>query len=264
MDKVPIEHAFLDLSDYARPFARWLAQRLPPFVTPIHLTLAFTGVGAIAALLFAFNRFLPVAGLLLLLKSGLDAADGSLARLRNRPSRVGRFLDSVCDFLVTLLVFGGIALAEWRVHPSLAVWGLATLAALSATWQCSVFSYYYVRYRAQTGGDLTSRARETEEGFSYDNPRMLALLFTLYRLIYSWQDTLVAALDSRLAPNAPVTPRFLTATTVLGLGTQLLIIAICATLGQPFSAIYLFIFPFNIYWLALLALRYVTRSSTVR
>src|SRR5258706_7682382 len=100
MDKVPTESAFFDLSDYARLPARWLAKHVPASLTPVHLTLAFTGVGALAAWFMALNRFLPFAGLLLLLKSLLDAADGSLARIRRRPSRVGRFLDSVCDFFV--------------------------------------------------------------------------------------------------------------------------------------------------------------------
>lgn len=263
MDKVPAEHTFLDLSDYARPFALWLVKRLPPFVTPIHLTLTFTAVGSIAAGLFALDTLLPLAGLLLILKSGLDAADGSLARYRQTPSRIGRFLDSVCDFIVTGLVFSGMAFAQWQTQPDNTVWVVAALAALSATFQCSVFSYYYVRYRAQTGGDRTSRVQETGEGFERDDPRLLAVLFTLYRLIYGWQDWLIARLDFRLARQAPITPGFLTATTVLGLGTQLLVIAICATLSQPFVACYLFLVPFNLYWLILFGLRYVTRLSTV-
>ena len=262
MDKVPPQHTFLDLSDYARPAARWLVDRLPPFVTPIHLTFAFTLVGAAAATLFAFDRWLPLAGLLLLVKSALDAADGSLARARRRPSRVGRFLDSVCDFMVTVMVFCGIAFANWRTHRDASVWPLAASAILGATLQCSVFSYYYVRYRGQTGGDGTSRIRETVEGDTSDNPTAFAILFQLYRLIYGWQDSLMAAIDQRLAPNAPVPRGFLTATTVLGLGTQLLVVAVCALLGRPVITLWLFVSLFNLYWLALLIARYATRTST--
>jgi phosphatidylglycerophosphate synthase len=262
MDKVPPQHAFLDLSDYARPAARWLVDRLPPFVTPIHLTLSFTLVGAAAALLLAVDRYPPLAGFLLLVKSALDAADGSLARARNRPSRVGRFLDSVCDFLVTIMVFCGIAFAHWRVHRDANVWLLAASAILSATLQCTVFSYYYVRYRAQTGGDETSRLRETAEGYAGDNPAVLAILYQLYRVIYGWQDSLMAALDQRLAPNAPVPRGFLTATTLLGLGTQLLVTAASAAVGQPMVALWLFVSLFNLYWAALLMVRFVTRNST--
>jgi phosphatidylglycerophosphate synthase len=262
MDKVPAQFAFFDLSDYARVPARWLAEHVPAFVTPIHLTLAFTVVGALAALLFAFNSYLALAAVLLILKSLLDAADGSLARIRRRPSRVGRFLDSVCDFLVTILLFTGIAFAQWRLDPSNnTIWLLAALAALSVTLQCSVFSFYYVTYRAQTGGDQTSQVHETAQAYANDDPRLVAILYTLYRAIYSWQDSLMAWLDSIVAPNAPVTPAFLTATSVLGLGTQLLIMAVAACFNQTSNLLFIFIVPFNFYWLGLLGLRYATRLS---
>src|SRR5262245_55657453 len=101
--KLPESARFVDLSDYARPLAGWLvAVLLPTRVLPIHITLVFTVVGLLAAVLFASGGYGRgvVAGALLLLKSALDAADGSLARARGRPSRAGRYLDSVCDFLV--------------------------------------------------------------------------------------------------------------------------------------------------------------------
>jgi phosphatidylglycerophosphate synthase len=260
MDKVPIEYAFWDLSDYARGPARWLAERVPGFITPIHLTLAFLVAGAGAAWLLAINQYLPLAAGLLVLKSMLDAADGSLARLRQTPSRVGRFLDSVCDFLVTVLVVGGIGFNEWQSHPDdLGIWLLVILAALSVTVQCSVFSFYYVTYRSQTGGDQTSQVQETRAGYANDNPTALAILFSLYRLIYSWQDRLIGTIDKRLAGEWPLQSDFLTATSVLGLGAQLLVLAVCALVGQPMWALFLFIGPFNLYMLGLFGLRYATR-----
>jgi phosphatidylglycerophosphate synthase len=257
MDKVPAAHAFVDLSDYARPLARALVRLLLPTpVTPIHLTLAFTVVGALAALLFALNRWPFLAGLLLLVKSALDAADGSLARARRRPSRVGRFLDSVCDFSVMVMVFGGIAYGAWARDGQAAHFAWACAALWCATLQGSVFSYYYVRYRAQIGGDQTSRAREDAPGgYAWDHPLALRGLHRLYQIIYGWQDALMERIDHRLVPaHTPVAPAFLTAVTALGLGTQLLLTALCAALGRPAWALRLF--PLlNLYWLALLVLR---------
>ena len=197
MDKVPEGHRFLDMSDYARPLAKVLVRLLlPTRVSPVHLTLAHTAVGFMAAILFALDRWLPFAGALLLLKSALDAADGSLARARGRPSRVGRFLDSICDVLVTIAVFFGIAAGAWR-RMGQAHWALAALAIVFATLQCSVFNYYYVRYRAQTGGDTTSDVNESEtRGYAWDNPRALRALHALYRLIYGWQDLLMDHVDT--------------------------------------------------------------------
>ncbi|MGH2521349.1 MAG: CDP-alcohol phosphatidyltransferase family protein [Anaerolineales bacterium] len=258
MDKVPAGHAFLDLSDYARPLARWLARQLAPTpVTPIHLTLTFTLVGLLAAWLLALDRWLPLAGLLLLIKSWLDAADGSLARVRARPSRVGRFLDSICDFGVNMLVFGGIGIGAWARTGQTGTLLLALVALVCATLQVSAFNYYYVRYRAQTGGDQTSQVDEAApEGYPWDNPVVLRRLYRLYKLLYRWQDVLMERLDRWLVPgDAPLRPSFMTATTVLGLGTQLLVLAVCAFLGQPVWALWLFVTVFNLYWLLLLIIR---------
>lgn len=257
MDKVPPQAAFLDLSDYARPAAlRLVRALLAGPVMPNHLTLAFTGVGLAAAVLFAQDRWLPLAGALLLLKSLLDAADGSLARARQRPSRVGRFMDSVCDFGVTVAVFGGIAAGQ-HARTGESVGWLAALAVLCATLQGSLYNYYFVCYRAQTGGDQTSQVDETVGGgYADDNPAALKTLHTLYRLIYSWQDALMARLDGWLVPqSAPLEPAFLTATTVLGLGSQLFVTAACAALGQPVWALWAFVTVFNGYALALFILR---------
>jgi phosphatidylglycerophosphate synthase len=256
MDKVPAQYAFIDFSDYARPFAKALVQvLLPTPVTPIHITWAFTAVGFFASVLFAMNLYLPLAGMLLLLKSGLDAADGSLARARNKPSRVGRFLDSVCDFAVTVMIFTGIAIGTGQ-------WLLCAMAGFSLTLQCSVFSYYYVRYRAQTGGDQTSKVDESQSAAEDgDDPTTLRVVHGLYLLIYRWQDIVIDRIDQAIAPGKPVSPRFLTATTVMGLGAQLLFIAICAAFSQPLWAAWGFVIVFNLYWGILLGGRRVAGNA---
>ena len=260
-DKVPRSHAFLDLSDYARPFARWLVQRLLPSpITPPQLTLAFTVAGLAAAGLLAANRYLPLAAGLILLKSGLDAADGALARARGRPSRVGRFLDSLADFLTNVALYAALGYAGWLETGQWGYWPLAGLACVSAMLQVSLVNHYYVRYRAQSGGDTTSQVQEREgDPFPWDDPRQVRLLLKLYQWVYGWQDALIATLDRRVNPRpAPLQPGFMTATTVLGLGTQLLIIAVLAALGQPFAALWVFATVFNLYAAGLMALRAIS------
>jgi len=251
MDKVPPAAAFLDLSDYGRPFARWLVRRLlPTRIAPNHLTLAFTLAGLAAATLFAIDRWLPLAGVLLLVKSGLDAADGALARARARPSRVGRFSDSVADFAVNVAVYSAIAWAAYRTSAQPGYIVLAALSLPSALLQVSLFNHYYVRYRAQAGGDRTSQLQEAHAaGYPWDDPALLRLVFALYRAIYSWQDRLATVFDRVLSGGStrPLTPAFMTANSVLGLGTQLLIIAICAFINQPAWALWLFATVFNLY-----------------
>ena len=264
-EKVPRSHAFLDLSDYARPFARWLVVRLlPTRITPPQVTLAFTVAGLVAAALIAFERWPLLAAFLIILKSGLDAADGALARARQRPSRVGRFLDSLADFLVSLALYGAFGFAAWRATGQPGYWLLAALACLSAMLQVSLFNHYYVRYRAQTGGDQTSQVQESAgDVFPWDNPRHVSLLLRLYQWVYGWQDALIATLDRWANPRpAPLQPAFMTATTVLGLGTQLLVLAVLAALGQPIAALWVFVTVFNLYGLGLLLVRSVVARSS--
>src|SRR5438874_625450 len=73
---------------------------------------------------------------------------------------------------------------------------LAFLALVSAMLQVSLFNHYYVRYRQAAGGDQTSQVSEAEPaGYAWDNPVWLGPLYLAYRVIYGWQDALIARLD---------------------------------------------------------------------
>ena len=82
----------------------------PTPITPNQLTIASTVAGLIAAGFYLHNEaaFTAIAGLLVTLKDLLDSADGQLARARQQYTRIGRFLDSIGDFVVDVVVFGAI------------------------------------------------------------------------------------------------------------------------------------------------------------
>ncbi len=225
MYKLPSTSRFIDLSDYSRPLATRLVQFLLPytFITSITVTLSFTVVGFISAALIWSGTFLALAAFLLPVKSLLDAVDGSLARARNRPSQVGRFLDSFCDFFVNLALFLAIA------HHTGQSAGYALLALVLATFQGSVYNYYYVIKRHDSGGDLTSAIdqRHAPEPYPWDNPTMLKFLHRSYLVFYWWQDRLAHRLDPAAVHHGEkLTGGFLTALSVLGLGFQLLVICL--------------------------------------
>jgi CDP-alcohol phosphatidyltransferase len=261
VDKLQADDKFLDLSDYGRPLARRLVRVMVNTpITPVQVTLTYTVVGFIAALLVARGGYVNgvVAGILLLVKSTLDAADGSLARARNRPSRVGRFLDSICDFAVNAMVFFGFAVNGGLTIAKAVV---AVIALESATWQCSAFSYYYVHYRNLTGGDTTSQLDEAgSEGYPWDSPRVVHALRRIYVIIFGWQDALLGRLDRAVTADraSPVyrNKTLLTAFTVLGLGFQLLLIAICAWLDRASWVPAVIIVGLNAYWAILMLIRY--------
>lgn len=112
----------LNLSEWGRPLARIAARFLEkkPIsviqVTNIHFLLSL-----ICALLI-FEGYLLESCFLLILKGVIDAVDGELARIRERPSHVGRYWDTVADtigLIAVMYAFG--AVLEWSIglHSSL-------------------------------------------------------------------------------------------------------------------------------------------------
>lgn len=86
MLKLPNENRFIDLSDYGRPAARFVANSLMKTkLTPIHVTIGFV-ISGLLAVVFILSGYFWVAASFLIVKSILDAADGELARLKKTPS----------------------------------------------------------------------------------------------------------------------------------------------------------------------------------
>jgi phosphatidylglycerophosphate synthase len=251
--KVPESARFTDISDYARPLAVRIARRLmDTSATAPGVTAVWGVLGLIAAFCYAAGGYqyaLLGAGLIQV-KSVLDAVDGSLARLQARPSRVGRFLDSVGDAVVAAALALALAVAVARDRPVLYAGLLALAALILGLIQGSFYNYYYVRYRQRQGGDRTSLLKERlthyDEIYYEDRPLALGLLRTLiraYNWIYGWQDVLVHRLDGWAAEPLSAQGRqkeadalrddrgLLTAVSALGPGLQILILDVYTVAG---------------------------------
>ena len=102
MSKLPKEHRFLDFSDYGRPLARLIANSLKDTsLTPIHVTIGFI-ISGLIGIFFITKGYYWYSAFFLILKSVLDAADGELARIKQQPSYIGRYFDSISD--ITLVI----------------------------------------------------------------------------------------------------------------------------------------------------------------
>ncbi len=251
--KLPPTAQFIDLSDYARPVAVWVALKLAG--TPIrapHVTFVWATIGLLGALAYARGGYgyAVLGAAAVQVKNILDAVDGSLARLQNRPSRIGRFLDSIFDALFAAALSGALAVAIARERPAAYAAALAGAALVAGLLQGSVFNYYYVRYRARRGGDTTSRV---EEALSSDDREhyagrpvalwSLRLLIQCYNWIYGWQDTLVRRIDAwAAAPLSDAGRRaeaetlrddraLLTAISALGPGLAILVLDVYTVAG---------------------------------
>lgn len=237
MSKLPKEHQFLDLSDYGRPFAFLIANRLKTTIyTPIHVTIAFTVCGLLA-IAFILNNFYWSALFFLVLKSVLDAADGELARLKNTPSHTGRYFDSISDFILNLLFI----LSIWYITNS--DFFLALLAFVGLELQGTLYNYYYVILRNRHNGDTTSRVFEnkTPKALRGENQQTVDILYRIYSFCYGPYDRIIYGLDKNAIKGKYLPNWLMTAVSTFGLGFQLLLIGLFLVLG--FKA---YIIPFFI------------------
>ena len=239
MSKLAEKDKFLDLSDYGRPFGKAIALQLKNTkFTPIHVTLLFGISGLIAIYCILENHYL-LAGFFIVLKSVIDAADGELARVKQKPSYTGRYLDSVADIILNALFFISI----WYVTDT-SIW-ICFVAFLGLQLQGTLYNFYYVILRNKYNGDTTSRVFEnkTPIAFQGEKQKHVNILFGLFKLFYGAFDKTIYILDSN-ADKGKVLPNWLmTCVSTLGLGFQILIISVMLVLGLkafilPFFLIY--------------------------
>jgi phosphatidylglycerophosphate synthase len=222
MSKLPKENRFIDLSDYGRPAARVIARSLQnTSFTAIHVTIAFVITGLIALVSIIYHYYWATA-FLLVLKSILDGADGELARLKNQPSYVGRYLDSVSDIILNFLIL----LTIWYITDTSIIWTI--LAFIGIQLQGTLYNYYYVILRNKFAGDTTSRIFEEEapKAFKGEKQKNVNLLFKIYYLLYSRFDKAIYRLDKKAIHDNHLPNWLMTAVSTFGLGFQLLIIGL--------------------------------------
>ena len=223
MSKLRTEDQFLDLSDYGRFFGEFLAKSLQNTkFTPIHVTVlfGFCGLLAIASMLYGYY---VLAAFLLLLKSGIDAADGELARLKKTPSYTGRYLDSIFDFILNFLF---LATITYLTDASI-FWFF--IAFFGMQLQGTLYNYYYVIIRNRAiGGDSTSKIFENKvpKALFGENQKSVNTLYKVYRILYGVFDEIIYVFDAEAYKVRKFPNWFMTILSVYGLGFQLLIIAI--------------------------------------
>ncbi len=238
MSKLPKEHKFIDFSDYGRPIAKVIANSLKnTSFTPIHITIGFI-ISGLFAIYCIIQSYYWLAAFFLIFKSILDAADGELARVKEKPSYTGRYLDSVADIILNALFFISI----WYVSNS-TIW-ICLLAFLGMQLQGTLYNYYYVILRNKFEGDTTSRVFENKTPIALKGElqKDVNILFGLYKLFYGVFDKTIYALD-RNADKGEVFPNwFMTSVSIFGLGFQLLIIAVMLVLGLKAIILPFFLF----------------------
>ena len=207
----------IDLSEWGRPFARVVARFLKekPIsviqVTSFHLLLTIF----CAWLILQGNTI--IACFLLIVKGVIDAVDGELARIRQRPSHVGRYWDTVADtigLIAIMYAFG--SLFSWAPELTCAI-------ILATLFQYSLFNHYSILMRNLGSGDTTSRVDERVKPIAYSWEKQYNVNFfhTIYLIFFSWQDWIISSLSGKGSKNLVFE---LTVSSSLGFGMQSLII----------------------------------------
>jgi uncharacterized protein (TIRG00374 family) len=96
-------------------------------ITPNMVTLFTLGVSFLAGVLFALGGYWDtlLGALLSAWASILDGCDGEVARLKLQVSKFGCWLETICDYLYYLFIFGGMSLglAKSRSTDAYLIWG---------------------------------------------------------------------------------------------------------------------------------------------
>ncbi len=227
-----------------RPLAAvvvWLVY--PTKITPNQVTLFAILLGCIGAGVYLYGTPLAVAaaGTLVVLKDIFDDADGQLARARGQYSRRGRFLDSIGDFAVDVVVFSAITAVVYRHNPFFLTILLGCGSLAGITLRVSYHVYYQVSFLHGQNRYHLNRIVESVTQEDLRGDRVALRLQQVFNVIYTWQDRLVAKVDrwcmrenfDDLHLSIWYADRFgLRLSGLLGFGTELFILGICSWLNQ--------------------------------
>ena len=237
MAKLPTEYQFTDLSDYGRFIARRIASALKETsFTPIHVTTWFI-ISGLLAVVCMLNHFYLLAAFFLILKSILDAADGELSRLKNTPSYVGRYYDSIADILLNFLfLLTFYYISESSIY-------LMLLAFIGIQLQGTLYNYYYVILRNHVDGDITSRIFEdhTPKAMEGETQHAVNIFYKIYNFLYIPFDKAIYLMDKEAMNSKPFPKWFMTILSSFGLGFQLLIMALLLVFNLEMYTIPFFI-----------------------
>jgi phosphatidylglycerophosphate synthase len=181
-----------------RPIAGLMVRVL--YYTPVtanQVTIASIIAGIAAAFFYlkGTSDAIIIAGLLVTLKDLLDSADGQLARAKQQCSRVGRFLDSIGDFIVDTAVFSAIG---WVLYHSSGNWWMMLLAMLGfagISLRVSYHVFYQVNYLHLQKQYMNNRLNEEILEEDLEKSSFELILQRIFLCIYGWQDRLMETID---------------------------------------------------------------------
>ena len=236
-----------NLSEWGRPFARIAAKFLEK--KPISV-IQVTNIHFLLSLFCAWlilEGYLLESCFLLVIKGVIDAVDGELARIREKPSHVGRYWDTVSDTigLIAVMCAFGVVL-DWEI-------ALTSIIILATLLQYSLFNHFSIMMRILGSGDNTSRIDERVRPTAqpWESQKNVNFLHFIYILFFSWQDSIISKLTGKGSEKLVFE---LTVSSILGYGMQSLFIFLLAMVNQ-LNHLPSLVIGVNVFLMALIILR---------
>jgi hypothetical protein len=158
----------LDLYVY-RPLAFVLVKAIyRTNITPNQVTVFSLFVGVLAGVAFGFGSRAAfiVGALLYAFCIVLDCADGQLARLKKNGTRLGRFLDGLIDYVVSVALYLGLGLgfASKSEHPAV-LWLVLAATGASNIFHSVTLDYYRSRFLDYVQGPVSRTEEDDYQSF---------------------------------------------------------------------------------------------------
>ena len=153
--KSAVRHQTSLLAPLERVCLSWLAQNMPQWVKPDHLTLLGFGAMLVAGICYALARWWPpvllIVNLCLAINWFGDSLDGTLARARNKQRpRYGFYVDHIIDAFGILFIICGLALSgymTWTIALAvLVVYFMISIDVYLATYTIGTFKLSFYKF----------------------------------------------------------------------------------------------------------------------
>jgi phosphatidylglycerophosphate synthase len=156
---------FLDLILY-RPLALVFVRivyRTP--ITPNGMTFLSFLSGLLSAFCFAQGTVSGLAwgGIWYAIANVLDCGDGQLARLQGSGTPLGRLVDGVVDWAISVAIFAGLAIGLQRTTGDAGVWYYVVAAGFTSALHAFMFDLYQQQFIATVRGQQNFVDRELEK-----------------------------------------------------------------------------------------------------
>jgi hypothetical protein len=236
-------------------------------ITPNMISIMSIIIGVIAGHLFYYNDpIIDLIGIIILIFSEtLDSADGQLARMTKRQSKVGRILDGLATGIIYLSIYIHICLRMMNSGTSAFIFVLAVLSGLSHSFQSAMADYYrnaFMKFVSNTKKDeldKSSHLRIEYKEISWKNSFFEKFFIKFYINYTTQQEMLVKnflrLLDTFEKKLNGISPQWLKNEyhrinkplikyyNILTTNTRMIVLIISLLIGRPF---YYFVFEFVI------------------